>query len=581
MTREEQYLAKIAGEETEIPSEPRLRSEQYLAKIAGEDVGIPQKPLHNEETYLAILAGEDYEIPAPYNRIEQYMAKACGAEIEVPTPITRVEQLWAQIAEGGSWTVTEITGTLPLTFLSKGDDLIDYRIHGTSEGAGVETENILSMESDVWEQGAILNGGELYYTKSRIRQKAQIEIKPSTTYCVEVFGDIVPAWHLWEADGTTYISDSGWQTSTSPIIFTTPVNAGYIRFTTRKLDGNASFPLSDLDGTRLIMLTEGSTPPDHYIPHGYKLPLTVESGETENSFDSSMVFEPGYINNDGTIVMGNNMVHTRDYIPIKNSSQYVLTGKLVPRSIVASIAMYDAQKNYISRIVGEVGQNTIVFITKTNCSYVRLSINDGYDYFHYDPKTIMLTEGSTAPDHYIPHRYESNYDLFIGSTKLGEEEYVDYGEQKVYKRTGNLWDKDNNETFINPSTGMSMDRVVCHLTAGTYSILNGTNRDIYYFKASDNIQLACVPNSSATLIVEEVTPWPPFLYLQYADPQNGDITVVTGSTIPAQHIPYLQPTDPPVPLPPIPTYKGENTLSSTETLGEVTVKGRIKEIENG
>jgi hypothetical protein len=41
---------------------------------------------------------------------------------------------------------------------------------------------------------------------------------------------------------------------------------------------------------------------------------------------------------------------------------------------------------------------------------------------------------------------------------------------------------------------------------------------------------------------------------------------------------FLKPTDPPVPLPAINAYKGENTLSSTETLGEVTVKGRIREL---
>lgn len=29
---------------------------------------------------------------------------------------------------------------------------------------------------------------------------------------------------------------------------------------------------------------------------------------------------------------------------------------------------------------------------------------------------------------------------------------------------------------------------------------------------------------------------------------------------------YLQPTDPPVPLPPIPTYKGENNLSVDTTV---------------
>lgn len=46
---------------------------------------------------------------------------------------------------------------------------------------------------------------------------------------------------------------------------------------------------------------------------------------------------------------------------------------------------------------------------------------------------IGVVKGSTVPDHYIPHRYESNYDLFIGDSKLGEDEYLDYEEQKVYR----------------------------------------------------------------------------------------------------------------------------------------------------
>ena len=40
---------------------------------------------------------------------------------------------------------------------------------------------------------------------------------------------------------------------------------------------------------------------------------------------------------------------------------------------------------------------------------------------------------------------------------------------------------------------------------------------------------------------------------------------------------YLEPTDPLLPLPAIETFKGENTLDSTETVGEVTIKGKIKE----
>lgn len=39
------------------------------------------------------------------------------------------------------------------------------------------------------------------------------------------------------------------------------------------------------------------------------------------------------------------------------------------------------------------------------------------------------------------------------------------------------------------------------------------------------------------------------------------------------------PQDPPLPFPELETYKGTNTLDSTEALGEVTIKGRIKETE--
>lgn len=39
---------------------------------------------------------------------------------------------------------------------------------------------------------------------------------------------------------------------------------------------------------------------------------------------------------------------------------------------------------------------------------------------------------------------------------------------------------------------------------------------------------------------------------------------------------YLVPTDPPVALPELSTYQGENTLSCSEGLGEVSITGYIK-----
>lgn len=49
-------------------------------------------------------------------------------------------ELFARRVAGG-WKVTELTGTLPITFRSNGDDLLGYKIYGTADEAGVQTES--------------------------------------------------------------------------------------------------------------------------------------------------------------------------------------------------------------------------------------------------------------------------------------------------------------------------------------------------------------------------------------------------------------------------------------------------------
>lgn len=39
------------------------------------------------------------------------------------------------------WKLAVLSGYMPLTFPSNGDDLLNYRVYGTAEGAGVQTEN--------------------------------------------------------------------------------------------------------------------------------------------------------------------------------------------------------------------------------------------------------------------------------------------------------------------------------------------------------------------------------------------------------------------------------------------------------
>lgn len=55
--------------------------------------------------------------------------------------MSNFDRLFAEKHGGGAWHLTTLTGALPLSFKSKGTPLTDYKLYGTSEGAGVETES--------------------------------------------------------------------------------------------------------------------------------------------------------------------------------------------------------------------------------------------------------------------------------------------------------------------------------------------------------------------------------------------------------------------------------------------------------
>lgn len=78
-------------------------------------MAIPNNPITREEQYLASMAGQEVDLPQPITRVEKYLAKASGMDIETPDPITREEKYLDAIAEGGgggsSVTVEPLTVT--------------------------------------------------------------------------------------------------------------------------------------------------------------------------------------------------------------------------------------------------------------------------------------------------------------------------------------------------------------------------------------------------------------------------------------------------------------------------------------
>lgn len=83
-------------------SDPITRKEQYYAKMAGEDVNIPA-PITREEQFLSAAAGNEINLPTPITREEMYLAKAAGVNINITMldPITRKERYLHALAEGG------------------------------------------------------------------------------------------------------------------------------------------------------------------------------------------------------------------------------------------------------------------------------------------------------------------------------------------------------------------------------------------------------------------------------------------------------------------------------------------------
>lgn len=159
-------------------------------------------------------------------------------------------------------------------------------------------------------------------------------------------------------------------------------------------------------------------------PHGYKLPMV---SRTKNLFDKNDVTIGYFFLNDGRVqrTTDGGGWSISGYIPV-DIGAYVASG-LSKGGYGTYCCVYDANKNFIrSQLI--VANTDVNFNIAADEKFVRLSVRN----INHEADTAMFTEGSTAPEQYIPyHRTETP--VYIGDTQLMEGEYVDYGEQKIYK----------------------------------------------------------------------------------------------------------------------------------------------------
>lgn len=153
ITREEYYLAKIAGTWQGKTPEPVTIEEYYLATMAGDYSGNTPQPVTRLQYYMAKAAGVwGGSIPAPVTRLEYYWAAIAGKEGHIPDPVTRQEYLLYAISQSNNDVINTVFGaTIIINDAAEGRPFRGLRVFGKSTQDGMP-----SVENPV----PIVNAGE-------------------------------------------------------------------------------------------------------------------------------------------------------------------------------------------------------------------------------------------------------------------------------------------------------------------------------------------------------------------------------------------------------------------------------------
>ena len=301
-------------------------------------------------------------------------------------------------------TATDTYTTLPATFQTSGADVENYQVYGASSGVGEETENLFTEEGSGLIQ--VTGSGDQRFGKS-------LGKLPAGDYDLSyVRSGEINLFVTFKENGDTYRG-----TKNNPTAFTVLSTDDEVIIRTSYASDDKTW--AELGFTDIVVKISG-----------YKIPILCQSKiVTDNLFDKNATdANNGYVDgyhliSDGT-TRSNSSWAISEYMPITGGLNYTFNyGSL---SSSPAICYYDSDKHFISGVPygGQSPKNVSV---PQNISYIRFSFMKSY------VDDIMFVQANSLPDHYIPHFYQSNYDLFIGDSKLYEDEYVDYQEQKIYK----------------------------------------------------------------------------------------------------------------------------------------------------
>ena len=337
ITREEYYLAKIAGTYKGKTPKPVTIEEYYLATMAGDYSGNTPQPVTRLQYYMAKVAGVwDGSIPAPVTRLEYYWAAIANGEGEVFPPVTREEHFLTLVADAYSVVLTVVTGNPALLEGVKGNRFTSLTLHGKSTQGSTTGAQLFDVSNADVVQMYIANSGIGNFIEN---YSVVIPIKPSTSYTIseknkKIFRVAITEEYPIESAPTLFKEVVDVYKN-----ITTPNNLPNGNFLMIQLYGNFNHA-PDFSG---LMLNEGSTPKP-YEPYtgGAPSPSPSYPQEIENAGQSGEI---------GVQVYGGNLFDIRKASPWEDTYglQMSLDGEYITVKGVTTTTRYG---NISFRILG-------------------------------------------------------------------------------------------------------------------------------------------------------------------------------------------------------------------------------------
>ena len=185
----------------------------------------------------------------------------------IPT-INFFDLLFAQSVSGEAY-----EGTLPATINANGDDMRQYQIYGATGGVGDRTKNLLDESTLVKGFYTILGNKIIIFpdsSSSTVYRSFRQSFAPGT-YTISFGNNVFLARVI--VDGV--MSENIGENISS---YTVTTQTGDIGFSMRRTTSSAT-QWND----NPTMLTEGSTPPETYVPYGYEVDMSVSDGTTSTT----------------------------------------------------------------------------------------------------------------------------------------------------------------------------------------------------------------------------------------------------------------------------------------------------------